>query len=116
MTDRLTALRELERRVEAGEEPHHHRTHLSDLSLADVFAAHAVSLDAVARLEAPLRERGWESGSFSPRPDAPHWCAALIPPAESAVINGYAATESRARLLAVIRAEIYDEEHRHADV
>ena len=76
--------------------------HIIDRSLA---AFHG-SVDAVIRLEAPLRQRGWllvvegNGGDFF---------AELAPPDGSRKVSGRASSEAPARLIAVIRALLKDE-------
>ena len=71
------------------------------------FAAFHGSVDAVIRLEAPLRQRGWllfvegnSSGDF---------LAELAPPDGGRKVFGRASSEAPARLIAVIRALLKDE-------
>lgn len=69
-------------------------------------------LNAVASLEAPLRERGWVSDGFGPDEGEPFWQARLtltVGAAEEAC--AIAPTEPRARLLAVLRALLWEAEN-----
>jgi hypothetical protein len=69
------------------------------------------SLNAVRRLEAPLRERGWWLPLVVPPGNGREWSvsAALNPP--GAVTEGNEApTEARARLLAALKAMLHEEE------
>lgn len=112
---RAEALRSLIERVEwhAEEGPVEPGRLIADAvgraSIADVDAAVWMgSLDAVARLEAPLRERGWDRhvydqyGGFR----AVMW---RRDDEGTASPIGTAPTEARARLLAVLKAMLFEE-------
>ena len=111
---RADALRELIERVEAGK---------TALSLKDtihvaqtigasewIVPAFDGSLDAVARLEAPLRGRGWLVYCHE-RVD--RWKSCLWQPEPHAEAAATAPTEARARLLAVLKAMLHEEENGH---
>ena len=113
MLTRAEALAELIRRVEAGEWPDASEIVLTfwgaggndALSLftgcRDAFNG---SLDAVARLEAPLRERDW-SGPLIHPPEAEDPCwEALWVSEHNQEVEARAYSEAPARLLAVLRA------------
>lgn len=104
---RLEALQALLAAVEAGESNWPPEidlalgSHIIDRSLAALQG----SVDAVVRLEAPLRQRGWllvveaNGGDFT---------AELAPPGGRKV-SGRASSEASARLIAVICALLKDE-------
>lgn len=102
MTARADALAALIERVEAGALSIPMPTAWADAGApAGFFPALDVELlDEVARLEAPLRARGWTSVVEGDG----HWRAALTPPGAGRDAVGRADGEARARLLAVLRA------------
>lgn len=112
---RADALRTLIERVEAGREWSAFLVGraMGNASIADFADAHVHrSLDAVARLEAGLRERGWWPRvrlyqEFMHHPE--HYCAEWESLAYR--IEGRAPTEARARLLAVLKALAWEAEH-----
>jgi len=121
---RAEALRDLLAHGEAGRFPEPAQVPL-DLWVwpSEGFMGHAVdafdgSLDAVARLEAPLRERGWRLPVLSP-PERqnggnPHWMVRMsapwIPGGRPRKFAVNAPTEARTRLLAVLRALLHEAE------
>lgn len=113
MPNRAEALAELIERVEAGEPPDIPTA--AALLLAPprtVSQAIYGAVDAVARLEAPLRERGWDSQCRSPYGMAPGWCARWWAPDENTPdVVVFAPTEARARLIAVLKALHWEETH-----
>ena len=95
--------------VEAGESnwPPEIGLALGDHVIDRSHAALHGSVDAVIRLEAPLRQRGWllavegnGSGDFF---------AELAPPDGGRQVSGRASSEAPARLMAVIRALLKNE-------
>lgn len=69
------------------------------------------SLDAVARLEAPLRERDWTGPLIHPPEDEdPCWEASWVSE-HNQDIEARAYSEARARLLAVLRALLHEATH-----
>lgn len=117
---RADALRALIERVEAGET---NTLTLDRLIIRaggeaewDVRCALGGSLNAVARLEAPLRERGW-IGPFIAPPvhEGSRWHVEWVAPGRWETDGGgpdaFAPDEAPARLLAVLRVLLWEAEH-----
>ena len=113
MLSRVDAVADLIRRVKAGDVDHpagslnpYIDAGFSVDAAYSVQPAMAGSLDAVARLEAPLTRRGMMGPDvLSPREHtAGLWQAEWLPVGAKAWIHAEAPTEARARLLAVLRA------------
>lgn len=111
---RADALRALIERVEARESEGLRR--ICDAAGLDFFEVGAAlnggSLDAVARLEAPLRRRGWCLSIHDDGTGDNRWIVhSFPPPRRRRTQTSRAPTEARARLLAYLRALLWEAEH-----
>lgn len=118
-TDRVGALRALIDRVEAGEPAQAHwrgMCEAASIAPSSLGSALMGSLDAVARLEEPLRGDGW----LGPDVRAPTRASGTWHVAYQKRLGGKggwhfiveeAAPEAHARLLGVLRAHLRAEEH-----
>ncbi len=109
---RADALRELVERMDEDGPINHagwfRTVDAGALPYPDFADAYCGSLDAVARLEAPLRERGWTGPSITAPPTTyAYW---LMPKGQGSTC-GSAPSEPRARLLAVLNALLHEEDH-----
>lgn len=110
---RADALKALVARLEAESPVSLLLANRAKLADAAFWAAYEGSLDAVASLEAPLRARGWtwdrhDNGAgagFTVLGWSPRDTAFFDP------VSAEAPTEPRARLLAVLRALLHEQEH-----
>lgn len=104
---RLEALTALLAAVEAGESDWPPEINGVLGTMTDrAFAAFHGSVDAVIRLEAPLRQRGWLLFVEGRGSD---FFAELAPPDGGRKVSGRASSEATARLIAVVRALLKDE-------
>ena len=118
MTERAEALRALVERVEGPTRPGQFAPWIGNELIAqldaarlhrqDMVAAQGGSLDAVARLEAPLIERGWRL--HVKKGDGRAARARLFKNDREHRSYWFAPTEARARLLAVLKALLWEEE------
>lgn len=110
---RADALRALIERVKAGELAELPLLRAAGVDMADADAARLGDLNAVARLEAPLKERGWVGPFIAPDLDGEgihvEWAAPDEPDGDGP--EALATTEALARLLAVLRALLWEAEH-----